>query len=71
MYTIHVFYIISPIYYSLQMFAYGYGVEKIHALLSLYNFNTTYHFLDRRQIALTIQNYQFKYPPLFLLFLNG
>jgi hypothetical protein len=50
MYTINVLYILSPIYYSLQMLIYGYGVEN-PCTISLYNLNTTFHFLGRRQTA--------------------
>jgi hypothetical protein len=50
MHNTNVLYIISPIYFILQMFIYGYGVEN-PCTISLYNLDTTYHFLGRIQNA--------------------
>jgi hypothetical protein len=50
MYTTNVLYIILQIYYNLQILIYGYGVEN-PCTISLYNLNTTYHFLGSRQTA--------------------
>jgi hypothetical protein len=67
MHNTYVLYIISPIYYSLQMLIYGYGVET-PCTISLDNFDTTYHFLGRRQNAryVNYSNLTVQMPPFFL-----